>query len=126
MSIGGARPGSGRPRGGANDDVVRIMARYRKSILWYFATDGRDTYGHEVPLGIKKTCDALMLARDNGDVKAAREILDRVGGRPMTQIDLNVNNVKMIADDTPRIAPGPDTIHVEARTIPQTLTPSQE
>jgi hypothetical protein len=105
-----------------------MMARYRKTILWYFVTDGQivDPMNNPVPLGIKKTCDALMLARDNGDVKAAREILDRVGGRPMTQIDLNVNNVKMIADDTPRIAPGPDAIHVEARTIPQNLTSGQE
>lgn len=126
MSTGGARPGAGRPRGGANNDVVRIMARYRKAILWYFATDGRDTYGYEVPLGIQKTCDALMRARDDGDVKAAREILDRVGGRPMTQIDLNVNNVKMIADDTPRISPGPDAIHVDARESPQNLTGGQE
>lgn len=107
-TLGGARPGAGRPKG-STDAVQRMTLLSRSELVWYLKTGKEycpytDTY---VSPGIKARADELIRASQGGDVKATRDILDRIAGRATQSLDVNVSDRKMIKDDTaPRLEPG--------------------
>lgn len=98
MPTGGARPNSGPKYGGAIADVQYLMAHNRVNVLRYLVNG--DEWGDKIPAKLKKHLDNLEAASDRGELKATKEILDRVAGRPMQNVNIDVSNRKLIKDDT--------------------------
>ena len=113
------KAGPGRPKG-TTDAVQRMTLQARTQLVWYLMT--KQEYcpqtGANIAPGIKARADELMRASSAGDVKATRDILDRVAGRATQSLDVNVSDRKMIKDDTtPRLETGTQPTRVPHRVI---------
>ena len=119
--MGGARPGAGRKKG-STDSVQRMTLRARTELVWYLQT-GKEHCpytGYNIAAGIKARADELVRASQGGDVKATRDILDRVAGRATQSLDVNVSDRKMIKDDTtPRLDAGTPPTPVPYKVVPK-------
>jgi len=73
-----------------------------------------------LPPKLKLHLEELEAASANGDIKATREILDRCLGRPLQNVELNMTDRKLIADDTsarPQLTPGTPLANASYRLI---------
>ena len=81
MPVGGARPGSGRPKGGSDDkpfrDAIAIAVREYKEV----DKDGKKTKVRKLRLLAEQLIDKGL----DGDVTALKEIGDRIDGKPSQQ-----------------------------------------
>lgn len=68
--------------------------------------------GEEIPQAWRARLDELVKASRRGDVKATRDIIDRVAGRATQNLEVNVSDRKLIRDDTPKIEPGAPIAHI--------------
>lgn len=115
------KAGPGRPKG-SKDSVQRMTLAARTQLVWYLMTQQEycPHIGANISDGIKEYADAMIRASKGGDVKATRDILDRVAGRATQSLDVNVSDRKMIKDDTkPRLAAGTPPASVPYRVVPR-------
>lgn len=77
-----------------------VMNKNRETAVRYL-TYGKDydAVAH-VPKGMKDALDQLVASSNSGDLKATREILNRILGGILQNIKIDVTGKKMITDDT--------------------------
>lgn len=105
--------GPGRPPG-TPDSIQRLTIKARYLMVQYLMT-GRSkdlATGEEIPQAWRARLDELVKASRAGDVKATRDIIDRVAGRATQNLDINVSDRKLIRDDTPKLEPGAPIAHI--------------
>lgn len=105
--------GPGRPPG-TPDSIQRLTIKARLQMINYLMTgNAKDLRtGEEIPQAWRARLDELVKASRRGDVKATRDIIDRVAGRATQNLEVNVSDRKLIRDDTPKIEPGAPIAHI--------------
>ena len=80
----------------SKNDAITKMSQCRGYIIDYLV------FGTEngVPEKFKKRLKELEKASERGEIKATIEILNRVAGKPLQNVDINVSEKKLIIDDT--------------------------
>lgn len=92
-----------------------VMNKNRETAVRYLTYGELYDQYEKVPAGMKKALDMLVASSNAGDLKATKEILNRVLGGILQNIHVDVSAKKLIHDDTEIVREAP--IHVDSHVV---------